>query len=65
MLAFKFYIPVNDNNINDFLVTRTKIYFNRTTNITAGVDGYFDDYNNEYCTYDHFSSETKSQFDKF
>ena len=32
MLAFKFDI----DNINEFLVTRTEIYFNRNKNITAG-----------------------------
>ena len=39
MLALKFYNKYNDNNINDYLKTRTNIYFTRNKNITEGEKG--------------------------
>ena len=39
MLALKFSNNFNDNNINDYLKTRTNIYFTRNKNITEGEKG--------------------------
>jgi len=53
MIAVKFNYEAD--NRNDFLLSRTKIYFNRNTNL-SDINGRSYDYNNELCTYDHFSS---------